>query len=163
MNFVRVWRRMPPLVDSQVALLQDEIGQVLDSQGLAVSATAHRESTLFVLWSVHAGLMNMRPGISRSVLLWLHKRKIAQTAKARDRQLLALYERRVIEVMFVVKNIVFERTEQGLALPLSRRTAKMFLKNLSPEAANAPVDLLDDVLLILRRRSSACAGKLLAA
>ncbi|MBH2000586.1 MAG: hypothetical protein I8H96_15825 [Sphingomonadaceae bacterium] len=163
MNLMRLWQRLPPLVDSQVGLLRDEVAGVLDRQGVAVSEAADRECMLFVLWSVHVGVVNMRPGITRNILMWLHKRKIKQTAKAQDRDLVALYERRLIEVLFVIKNIIVERTEQGLAPPLSRRTARMFLKNISTEVGGAHPDLLDEVLLILRRRSSACAERLLAA
>lgn len=163
MNFVRLWRHLPPLVDGQVALLRDEISDVLDHHGLAVSEDATRECLLFILWSVHVGLMNMRPGITRNILRWLHKRKIKKTSKTQDRYLAALYERRLIEALFVVKNIVVKRTEQGLAPPLSRRSAKMFLKNVSAEARGAPTGFLDEVLLILRRRCSACAGRILTA
>ncbi|PJG49435.1 hypothetical protein CAF53_15335 [Sphingobium sp. LB126] len=153
---------MPPLVEDQVDLLRKEIRSILDREGWAVSEETSRECFLFILWSVHIGLMNMRPGLTRSVLFWLHKRKIRALAIAGDRRLFPQYERRLIEALYVVKNVYVERTEQGWAPPLSHRSARMFLNNAAPEARSAPGRLLDDVLLILRRRSSACTATLLA-
>ena len=163
MRLMRVWRRMPALVHEQADLLRGEVADIFDRQGVAVSQDTHRECLLFILWSVHAGLLNMRAGLPRGVLLWLHRRKVARTARSGDHRLLPLYERRLIEALYVVRNIVAERTAQGWALPLSTRTARMFLKNASPPAGPVQAAMLDDVLAILRRRSSACIGTLLAA
>lgn len=163
MNLICLWRRMPHLVDEQSGLLREEIVGILKRQGLTVSEDTSRECFLFILWSVHVGVMNLRPGFTRSMLLWLHKRKITKVSKSGDPRLPALYERRLIEALYVVKNLFVERTEQGWAPPLSLRSARLFLNNASSEARLASADLLEDVLLILRRRSSACAGTLLAA
>ena len=163
MKLIRVWRSMPPLVYEQANLLQKEVTELLDHQGLAVSEETRRECLLFILWSVHVGLINMRPGIVRSALQWLHKRKIEKKAQAEYRRLLTQYERRRIEALYVVKNVFAKRTAQGWEIPLSLRSARMFLNNATGEAKRASTANLDDVLLILRRRSATCIGTLLAA
>lgn len=162
MKFLLLWRRLSPLVYQQTDLLRDDVADFLDRRGLPASEETSRECLLFILWSVHVGLMNMRPGIRRSLLLWLHKRKVAKVAQAGDPRLVTLYERRLVEALYVITNIFAERTAQGWSLPLSPRFARMFLNNATTGSGDVSKAAADDVLPILRSRSAACIGTFLA-
>ena len=163
MKFLRIWRRVPPLVHEQADLLREEVTVVLAREGLAPSEETGRECTLFILWSVHAGLMNIRPALVRNALLWLHRRKVAHTARAGDPDLLPLYERRRIEALYAVRNIFAEQTPRDWMLPLSSRLARMFIRNASAGAQQVSRSAIEEVLRVLRPRSSACVRALLSA
>ncbi len=162
MKVWRIWRQLPPLVDEQTRQLNAEIHETLEREGLPPSERTARECFLFVLWSVHVSLSNMRPGVTRRLLLALHGWKIRRLAGGRDEALLHLYERRRIEALYVIRNIHITRHGDGFAPPLTRRLARMFLRNAAGEAHQAPGGLVEEVQAILSRHTAACAGALLS-
>jgi len=162
MNVWRIWRQLPPLVDEQTRQLNAEIHATFAREGLAPSERTARECFLFVLWSVHVSLSNMRPGFTRLMLLALHGWKIRRLAGRKDEALTRLYERRRIEALYVIRNIHIARRADGFAPPLTQRLARMFLRNAAGEVRHVPGGLVEEVLAILSRHTAACAGALLS-
>ncbi|SCW68871.1 hypothetical protein SAMN02927924_02154 [Sphingobium faniae] len=159
---LKTWRAMPALVEEQSRALRTSLREALDDADMPMPPEAERECFIFVLWSVHICLMNMRPGMSRTVLQWLHERRIKRVGKG-DGRLLAHYRRRRIEALYVVRNVMLERDGPYWAPPLSTRSARMFLDKAFAEKGQLPMDVVHSVLRSLKQSSSACAQRLLAA
>ena len=164
MTFIRLWRTMPSLVHEQTDMLRAEMAELFERQGLPVSDETRRECLLFILWSIHVGLANMHPKFLGSLLSWVHRRKIRAHERADHPRLMAQFERRQIEALYGVWNILAARNGQDWEITMSPRSARLFLEKASAGMPVAmPVTVLDTVLGILRRRNSACLGVVLAA
>ena len=157
-NAFLIWRRIPRLVEEQSHLLTEDVARTFRQHGIEAGDDARRECRLFVLWSVHVGLTNLPAGLSRTLLQWLHERRIARASDIIGADDAPLYRRRKIEALYVVRNLFLETGEHGLAPPLTVRSARFFVAKAAGGEQAAPPELLADMLCLLRRASSTCAA-----
>lgn len=158
MKFIQIWRAMPSLVYQQADLLRDEVAEALERQGLPVPADMRRECLLFILWSVHVALVNIRPIFLRAPLVWLHRRRIMR----RECDLLAHYDRRRIEALYGVWSIMATQTRQGWEIAMTPRSARIFADKAAVGRANLSSVMLERLFAILRQRNSICLSAVLA-
>lgn len=161
MKLLHMWRRMPPLVYQQAELLQQDILEAIDLDGLLPTPHAKRECFLFSLWSVHIALMHLPPGPSRAILLWWHEHNIRRVAKTTNPGLFDEYARRQIDALYVVTNIDVVKSDAGWCVPVSERLARLFTKKLTTTPHKASEELVQMVLATLKKHSAASVSAIL--
>jgi hypothetical protein len=165
------WRLIPQLVEQNAALLQADITTLLSTHGLTPLAQTGQECLVFALWSADVAMINAQEDrLAWKVAAWTFHRRVGRLGERLSRTMQIdpagiehVYRRRTIEVLATIRSVFLTQGPAGPALPLSIRSARLFLQKIVHVQPARRQALAEELLPLLKSRGWACAAPLLSA